>query len=432
MLIRLFGENFRSFRDPFELSFVAADLPAETDRGVSILHPNESEEPFRVLRCLGIFGANASGKSTVLLAADALRWMIQDSSRELEPEKSIPKYTPFAFCDEARARPVILGCTIFRSGYFYEYKITFTKNQIISEQLIRLDIPETPLLDRNLQTGVRGTLIKNSDQVKALVSTPKSNTPIFSFLAQHGPETGDSSVRPYWNAFRNRLRHQDYSSIGHAFQFIDSTAKRIHDQPKFGQWILSHLIRPADLGICEIKSEEIELQSIFPGAPEEFLKQIAHNAPYYRTAFIHGSSSDRILDMDEESSGTRKMYSLASDWWNLAHNSRTIFGDELSASLHPLLLDHLVRAVNQGNQEAGINSQLAFTTHDVGLMESRDSDPPALRRDQIYFTKKDKEGASSLYSLAEFKGEARSVHNLRKRYLEDRYGAIPRIEELSL
>ena len=75
---------------------------------------------------------------------------------------------------------------------------------------------------------------------------------------------------------------------------------------------------------------------------------------------------------------------------------------------------------------------MIFTTHDTGLLESQDGQPPALRRDQVYFTKKDAEGATELYSLAEFKDDARPVHNIRKRYLSGLYGAIPSVEKLSL
>jgi len=77
-------------------------------------------------------------------------------------------------------------------------------------------------------------------------------------------------------------------------------------------------------------------------------------------------------------------------------------------------------------------SQLVFTTHDTGLLEGLNGELPALRRDQVYFTKKDAEGASTLYSLAEFKDEARGVHNLRKRYISGLYGAIPLLDEVAL
>ena len=79
-----------------------------------------------------------------------------------------------------------------------------------------------------------------------------------------------------------------------------------------------------------------------------------------------------------------------------------------------------------------MQSQLIFATHDAGLLEGQDGRPPALRRDQVYFTRKDAKGATELYSLAEFKEEARPVHNIRKRYLSGQYGAIPLVEKLSL
>lgn len=430
MLIRLFGENFRSFRDPFELSFVAADLKAEGDRGVSLLYPDGSDEPFSVLRCIGVFGANASGKSTVLLAAKALLWMIRQSSRKLEPEKEIPWYEPFAFCSTARERPVRLGCTIFLDGVFYEYELTYSRHQIESERLVRLDEPEEPLLERGGPTNVGGRIVKASHHVKALLAQPRANTPIFSFLAQHGSEHGEFSVRPFWKAFCDRLGYRDYSGQAGSFPFQDLMAKRLYRESDFRHWVMAHLIRPADLGIQNVQVEEIEFPPFLSGAPEEVRKQFADEAPFYRAAFSHFGEHNANLDLSEESAGTRKMYDLASDWWALAHKPVTILGDELTASLHPVLIDHLVRAVNHRAHEGDAYAQLAFATHEVGLLESRGGSPPALRRDQIYFTEKDDSGASTLSSLAEFKDEARSVHNLRKRYLGDRYGAIPRIEEL--
>ena len=50
----------------------------------------------------------------------------------------------------------------------------------------------------------------------------------------------------------------------------------------------------------------------------------------------------------------------------------------------------------------------------------------------MYFTKKDAKGVTELYSLAEFKEDARPVHNIRKRYLSGLYGAIPSVQKFSL
>jgi AAA15 family ATPase/GTPase len=148
-------------------------------------------------------------------------------------------------------------------------------------------------------------------------------------------------------------------------------------------------------------------------------------------SFIHEGDIKRPLGFWYESSGTRKILNLAGDWWTLAHEPVTLFADELGASLHPRLLDRLIRAANDP-QGKKIRSQLIFATHDVGLLEGQNAQPPALRRDQVYFTNKDTKGATELYSLAEFKDDARPVHNIRRRYLSGLYRAIPLVEKLSL
>jgi len=183
-----------------------------------------------------------------------------------------------------------------------------------------------------------------------------------------------------------------------------------------------HLIRTADVGICDVQTsrESIDINL--------FAKLLGKCK--VAVSFVHEGNSQQAIEFSEESSGTKKLFNIAGDWWSLANEPITLLADELSASLHPRLLDRLIRAVNDASKS--VNSQLIFTTHDTGLLESHDGLPPALRRDQVYFTKKDSTGASELYSLAEFKDDARPVHNIRKRYLSGLYGAIPSVERLSL
>jgi len=428
MLIRLFGENFRSLRDPFELSFVAADLPSEGDRGVVSIQPEgtEGEEPLQVLRCLAVFGANASGKTTVLEAGRAIEWLIGQSSMKNEPDKPIPPYEPFILSPETREKPITLGCTIFHAGHLYEYTIRYSTRTVESETLVQLGDPDRLLLIREATGVVGGEWIKSSVQLRALVDSPKPNTPIFSFLAQHGPEEGHPSVRSLATAFLSRVDHRDYASNMSRIVFPDHVAKRMNDDPAFKTWVMSHLIRPADFGINKVNVKKFDLPT---SMPEDLRKQFADDGPFYETEFIHHGGDARI-ELFLESAGTRKVYGFAREWYALAHEQRTILADEFSASLHPTLLDHLVRAVNENSVDR--RGQLAFATHDSGLLEGRANERPALRKDQIYFTKKGTDGASNLYSLTTFKDDARSVHNLRKRYLGGRYGAIPRIEELSL
>lgn len=427
MLIRLFGKNFRSLASEFELSMMAADLPAEQGRGVTSLVGEHIDGEISVLRCAALFGHNASGKSNVLRAAHALRWLIQRSSREMQPDGIIGPYEPFRLDEQTRKSPTTLGATIFHDGAIYEYEISFTASEVLNERLSALHAPDAPLIKRSTPTSVEGSLQSRSRLVSALLDKPRPNVPAFSFLAQHGPESGPDSLHHLRGAFASSLRFRELASSARP-DFDDPVAEHLSTNLEFKTWLLSKLIVPADVGITDIEPEQIELPHLLLGAPEEIQKSFAGKGPYYRPLFRHGADPSVPFDLFEESLGTRKMYNIALDWWALATRRVTIFADELSASLHPILLDHLIRAINHRNLDPDPMSQLIFATHDTGLLEARNEKHAALRRDQIYFTKKLKNGGTELYSLAEFKEKARPVHALRKRYLDNRYGAIPDIE----
>ena len=91
--------------------------------------------------------------------------------------------------------------------------------------------------------------------------------------------------------------------------------------------------------------------------------------------------------------------------------------DELDHSLHPLLAIEVIRLFNDPKRNPN-GAQLIFNTHDTNLLSA-----DLLRRDQIWFTEKGRDGASQLYPLTDFK--PRREENLETGYLQGRYGAIP-------
>jgi AAA15 family ATPase/GTPase len=434
MLVRLFGRNFRSLKGAFELSMVAADYRGEEDRtrGVIEVPVAGAAEPLRLLRAVAIFGANASGKSTVLMAGKALNWLVADSSAHSKPNGRIPPYEPFLLDDASRKEPIRLGCDVVYRDSLIRYEIEYGEKAILSERLAIFDEKgETVLIDRQPSGNVTGDLISRSDANRLYVKEMQPNVAVLSKLAQHGPHKGAESVHPYYQAIKNAMRHEDYSDAVIASYIGRQEDKRFLDDSEYREWIMSHLIRPADVGVCDV---EVKLKDI-PDAIRKSFKELPHEGDLPESlvivSFLHEGSSKRTIDFGYESSGTRKLYNLKGDWWTLANKSVTILADELTASLHPRLLDSLVRAVNE-NPNAHVRSQLIFATHDTGLLEPHDGLPPALRRDQVYFAKKDSQGASEIYSLTEFKDGARTVHNIRKRYLSGIYGAIPSAAEFSL
>ncbi|WP_353735315.1 AAA family ATPase [Okeania sp. SIO1H5] len=87
------------------------------------------------------------------------------------------------------------------------------------------------------------------------------------------------------------------------------------------------------------------------------------------------------------------------------------------ARLHPIITRAIIDLFNS-NTTNPKNAQLIFTTHDTNLLSNK-----IFRRDQIWFTEKNRQGATDLYSLVEYK-----VPNdapFESDYIKGKYGAIP-------
>lgn len=110
--------------------------------------------------------------------------------------------------------------------------------------------------------------------------------------------------------------------------------------------------------------------------------------------------------------------------YGIAHatTSRAVFVDELDASLHPVLLQGLIRHLNRELPLERARGQLIFATHETTLLDD-EAKEAVLRRDQVYLAEKDATGAPRLFSVAEFR--ERNNLNIRHRYLQGRYGALP-------
>ena len=115
------------------------------------------------------------------------------------------------------------------------------------------------------------------------------------------------------------------------------------------------------------------------------------------------------------------MFSLALPILEVLHEGGVLIIDELERSLHPSLARDLVRFFNDPRTNPR-NAQIIFTTHDTNLLGTTIGEP-ALRRDQVWLTEKDTEGATVLYPLTDYK--PRKAENLERGYLQGRYGAIP-------
>jgi len=176
----------------------------------------------------------------------------------------------------------------------------------------------------------------------------------------------------------------------------------------------------ADLGIedFEVKLVQFEEKDLPVELPAKVKRKLLDEG-LLDVQFLHKSGKGELIKFGilDESGGTQKLFALAGPWTDMAQAGLCMFIDELGANMHPMLTRALIQLLHRPHG-SNPRAQLIFTTHDTALL-----DQSILRRDQIWFTEKNYDGATELYALTDYrprKGEA-----LQKGYLAGRYGALP-------
>jgi AAA15 family ATPase/GTPase len=193
--------------------------------------------------------------------------------------------------------------------------------------------------------------------------------------------------------------------------------------------IFIKLIHAADVGIEDIKVKENLTDVNY--VSEQSFQSLNNPGKSLEIAAIHSKfkngNKDGIVNFDfskEESDGTKKFFRLIGPLLDCLVKGHVVCIDELDAKLHPLLTKAVIDLFHLNTFKDIGKSQLIFTTHDTNLLQYGN-----LRRDQIWFTEKNRYSASDLYSLAEFKNtegqKVRNDANFEKNYIQGRYGAIP-------
>lgn len=423
MLIEFYGQNFGCFRDEFRLSMLATDIDPDSDRGIVAVKVQGDDEPLRLLRAAAIYGANASGKSTVLRAAGVLRSLIRGTG-ELPSDSALQGYEPFGFSTEKT--PVRLGITAVVDGAVYDYEVQFFEKHFSAERLRLLHANEEPteLLDRHGQ-DVSGKW--TSDPQFSLISQSFRPNALLLSLADRLAPALAKDITIGLSRLLGTLRSYFPFGIG------EIAAQRAHTDQNFADWLAGRL-KSADFGVIDMRPEEFEIRRpVFAGRgtkAAEFAEGFATEKAY-RLSLVHGTSEQTfVVPYNLESGGTRRMIEIAPLFYDLAHAERPIaaFVDELHESLHPKLLEAVIREFNCDTPMNQVRGQLIFATHETALLDG-EAWTALLRRDQIYLTEKDASGAARLYSVAEFK--ERNNLNIRRRYLQGRYGALPSLGAFS-
>lgn len=411
MLLEFRVGNFRSIRDVQTLSLVASSDKEHSDTHLEATGMPTSPNS---VKSAVIYGANASGKTSLLMALDYMRTVVAQSATFIQPGQTY-NVQRFKLDNSYEGKPSSFEITFLHDGLRYEYAFQMTQARFLSEYLFVYKTARPSLIfsrefDGNKDIYEFGTYLTGPK--KLWEESTRDNALFLSTAAQLNSELLSPIFK--WLTF-NVVFLPAQAMISTDF----STALLTTEE---GKEKVQAFMAAADISIDEISTAQrkgVHVQFNPTVAPHTIQEEREFKVPVFKHTAPKGSATFELTD---ESTGTQRLFSLAAPVLDVLRDGRILLVDELDASLHPLLVRQLI-AMFHNNQINQKNAQLIFTTHDTTLL-----DQSIFRRDQVWFTEKDADQATNLYPLTDF--SPRKNEAIEKGYLMGRYGAVPFFHEL--
>lgn len=432
MLIGFKVKNFRSFDELQHFSMIAGKVRSNENH---IVQCNK----YKILKFSGLFGANGSGKSNLILAIGLVQPIINygvnfiinnqffRGFRVNNKENSYFEYELF----------------INNKLYSYGFEINFLNQRIVSEWLIDMTkqnekvIYERDIINNKYRTDLK---IKNEYFNICLNEMKNNSSDLFiKEMMRRLVMSGNNDI--FFDDIRNVFKFLMFDTV----VIRPSTHKLIDINYVSNKDIILKYLNALDINICDIVAVDYDINNLkakvslteFNKIVEDFnilsnkfndfscclriendlyqLKKGENDQLFVKSLkFKHRNCISEFGAFDE-SDGTIRVLELIDI---LLSDNKLFLIDELDSSLHPMLVSGLLKIFLKSH----INNQLIITTHELKTL-----DFSLVRRDEIWFTEKNEKGESSLYSLEEFKDIARFDRKIDKAYLEGRFGGIANI-----
>lgn len=413
MLIQFRFQNFKSFRDDTILDLSATKITEHEEHIVAI-----GKE--KLLPAAAVFGANASGKSNVVeafrfMASYVLESFMYGGDGEKEKIERL-KPTPFLFnSDSQEAESSFEVYFIGTNGYdekTYNYGFSLNRDGVVEEWLNTKarTAPNYKKIFYRTKTELDLSGISKKRQENIMLSLEKE-----ALIVSLGAKLKVDILKIVRDWFYS-LNFADFSDpIENVF--LSSCIPKGFSKDKSVQKNTVLYLSAFDPSIIDFQVEILK--------EDDDVSHVKINA-VHRTQ----DGGTTAIPLEQESSGTLKMFALYPALQDTMENGSVLVIDELNARLHPLLVRSFLLTFL--NPEINRNhAQIVFATHDAWQLSNN-----LLRRDEIWFTEKNEDGASSLYSLADFLAEdgvkIRKDENYEKNYLLGKYGAIPTLTYLDV
>ncbi len=402
MIAEIKFRNMFSFRDETILSF-----EADKSKELESYHVVELAPDVRLLKLAVIYGANASGKSNIIKVCDFIRSFIT--------------YTPLNKAEQIKVVPFLLNRTSLKqasefsvSFYVmdgekairYVYSVLLDTTRIVRETLIYYPSQQpATIFERSTENNVSsikfGQKLKTSTAAKEEITLKcLPNMSVFAAYMQVNTHIAEMETALQY------LAKQMMPAIVPT-SLLNLYAEEAIKEEAAKEYILRYL-QEADFNISNISSKEQETKK----------GVVSHTVYQHKVSSELGDNDYYEFPELFESDGTLRTFGLASQIQKNIASDAFLAVDEIESSLHPKLIEYIIERFLKESEQA----QLLLTTHYDGLLGEED----LLRKDNIWFTEKNTDGASVLYPLTDFKGLNR-INSLQKAYKFGKFGAVPNL-----
>ena len=396
MLLKIELENFFSIKDKISIDFRAGNINTAQARQLAnnVVEWNGQT----VLKSVGLFGPNASGKSNIVKAINFCCRMIFES--HLHNENTVFNFQSFKF-DGWDKKPSRFMVDFVCDDVEYEYSFSLTRTEILEESLYYYPNKRRAKIFTRLGNDfsfAEGAMPRAKD---VAFNTSRKNL-FLSRASSMNRELAQKLFQYFLNTFLLGLVPLSDNSIEELFI-------------KYKKVVLEALnVCDSDIINIELQKEKAKTLNLAFNEKEALQVQ---DVEVVKFLTYHKFAPNVPFDMvTEESNGTRQFFGVLLRLLDVVKNGKALMLDEFDLSLHTLLADFILDLIH-----ASAKSQLLFTSHNTNLIDTN-----RLRKDQILFVNKKDDGSTEVYSLYDFKG-FRETMDAEKGYIQGRFDAIPMV-----
>lgn len=402
MIIELRAKNCFSFEDPIVFS-MKADM-----RNKKFASNVYRENNFNILKTAGIYGPNNAGKTCLVKCFNVIKKIMLNKKPNLMPNlftKNSICELGITFLAEGREFSYDLHYDAQNEEFLYEKFLEIQKDQYGNEKEILWLEKDTvnqryscidqdvllmiPLLSSNnlLCYVIDASKFEHLEKMKKIIIEFAQKIDILNMNNIPMKKTIESMKN------KGGLQKKVVEFIKNADLYMDNFEYVDMDQIKIDDRTENEKPDEEVLNMREKLMEQIRLVSTYKGV--------------------------KVPSLIFDSTGTKKIATLASYIIEGLEKGRILIVDELDSSIHFKITRAIVAMFNS---ELNTNAQMIFTVHDINLMDCK----RMFRKEQIWFVHKDQDGVY-VYSLADFTAQqgVRDTTDIMGKYRKGALGALP-------